>query len=145
MKIMKSILFVIVLVLCIASCKDWGYFSIWVKNASTDTIAVTCGIQQIGKKQWKISSEFPVVPFYEVIAPNTRESLDFFDARYREIEQSPQDSFSIFIIHPDTLRLHNWEEIGKKRMFIRKYTKPLKEFDAEATKGCYFVYTGKDD
>lgn len=138
---MKGILFVLVVIGIIQSCKPNGVWGIRIKNNTSDTVVVTYGMKLISKHKWEISAEFPEVAFDKTIKPNHYVIFDFPYASYKEIHESPQDTFSIFIIDPKIVREYTWKEIGEKEMFLHKYTKTMAEFKAETDEDNFFVYS----
>lgn len=95
-----------------------------VVNEREADIVLTVGLQLEGE-QFHTVTYFPEIEDYEVVkAGKSRKYTKF----YWQMDFAKSDSISFFIISPDVLKTHSWQEIGEQELFLKKYTFKYPEF-----------------
>ena len=139
---MKKIVFLFCCIM-LYSCELVPYkFAIRVLNNSEEKILVTLGMEDLGgEDSYRMTTEFPDVPSRTGIPPHKAWMAEW-PVWDRDVKYSPQDSFAVFILHPDTVRMYDWQTIKKEKKYLWKYCKPFQEYEdfAWLHEGCHVIY-----
>ena len=117
-------------------------FGIRVLNNSEEEIYVTFGMEDLGgKDSYRMTTEFPDESSYEQVPPHKAWVVSW-PVWERDVKYSPRDSFAVFILHPDTVRMYDWQTIKKEKKYLWKYCKPFQEYEdfAWLHDGCHVIY-----
>lgn len=117
-----NILFVLLVVLCSASCEKLvdHVYSIKIQNNTNDTLLF---FESYNYPDTSIAQDKPIL---KRIYPKNYNYLDSKDD-WDEVLAAPKDTLSIFILSKDTVDKYNWERIRSDYNILKRYDLSLND------------------